>query len=67
MHVGRVLLRIATVAGITGGLLFLLLLVVSIAAISVSGGRGRGGQSIDHEPIAFEEATRLMTAGKFTS
>jgi hypothetical protein len=63
MRVWPIILRIATVAGIVGGLLFLLLLVVSVIALMPSGG-ARGGQSIDHEPISLEQALQLIDSGQ---
>jgi len=59
-------LRIATIGGVIGGLLFLLLLVVSIGftMLAISGGvRGGGGSSIDHEPMSLETAQELIDSG----
>lgn len=64
MRVWRILSRVATVAGIVRGLLFLLLIVVSLIAFVPGGARGRGSQSIDHEPISRERALELIDNGQ---
>jgi len=64
MPVGRILWRIATVAGIVGGLLFLLLVVVSLIAFVPGGARGRGSQSLDYPPISLERALELIDSGQ---
>jgi hypothetical protein len=63
MGVGRILIRIATVGGIVGGLLFLLLVVVSLIAFVPGGARGRGSSSIDYEPMSLEAAQELIGSG----
>jgi hypothetical protein len=63
MGVWRILSRIATVAGIVGGLLFLLLLVGSLLVFIPGGARGRGSSSIDHEPMSLETAQELIGSG----
>ena len=64
MRVWRILSRVATVAGIVGGLLFLLLVTASLIAFVPGGARGRGSQSIDHEPISRERALELIDVGQ---
>jgi hypothetical protein len=64
MSVWRIVSRVATVAGIVGGLLFLLLFVVSLIAFVPGDARGGGSQSIHHEPISFEEASQLIDTGQ---
>jgi hypothetical protein len=55
--------RVATVAGVVGGLLFLLLLIGSLLVFIPGGARGRGSSSIDHEPMVFETAQELIGSG----
>lgn len=50
-------------AGIVGGLLFLLLLVSSLLLFIPGGARGRGSSSIYYEPMAFETAQELISSG----
>ena len=63
MRVWRILSRVATVAGIVGGLLFLLLLVGSLLVFIPGGARGRGSSSIDHEPMSLGTAQELIGSG----
>jgi hypothetical protein len=64
MRVGRILWRLATIAGIVGGLLFLLLVIVSLIAFVPGGARGRGSQSINHEPVPLAQAHQLIDSGQ---
>jgi len=63
LRVWPTLARVAMITGIVGGVLFLLLLVVSIAAVALPSS-GSSGMSIDREPIALDEANRLIESGQ---
>jgi len=63
VHVAPKIIRFAMMAVAAAGAVLILLLVLSAVLLAPSGS-GRGGQSIDHEPISLELAHQLIGSGQ---